>query len=446
MECPGSLSELAQAPGGCNSRLEVTLEEPDRLLGGVGGYLLGLRPRLPAAVWTVVAGGAVSALGNGFVLPYGSIYLHVVRGIPIPVVGALLSFSALASLLVAVAGGTLVDRLSPKAVILLGLGFQTLGFASLGFATGIPQAALSLGLVGLGAGCFYPALGALLAAITTRAERAAAASLQYAANNLGIGLGAIVGGLLVSTSRPGTFTLVYLLDAATFVVFAAVAILRVPSGRHREERVRSSGYVAVLRDWRFMGVVVFNVMVVVSTYSQLDTSVPLYARVFLRVPTAAIGLILAANTGFIVLAQLPLARLVRRVPRTQTLTLCGAVWSACWMVGWLASLERGMAAAAWLGVFAVTFGAGECLLSATLGPLVADLARPALRGRYMATFNLSWAIGLLVGPSLGGVLVGSFLRPWMWLIWAMVAVGLALWASLLTRWLPEAVNLGPSSA
>ena len=422
------------------------MEEPDRLLGGVTGYLLGLRPRLPAAVWTVVAGGAVSALGNGFVLPYGSIYLHVVRGIPIPVVGALLSFSALASLLVAVAGGTLVDRLSPKAVILLGLGFQTVGFASLGFATGIPQAALSLGLVGLGAGCFFPALGALLAAITTRAERTAAASLQYAANNLGIGVGAIVGGLLVSTSRPSSFTLVYLLDAATFVVFAAVAILLVPSGRHREALAKSSGYLAVLGDWRFMAVVLFNVMVVVSTYSQLDSSVPLYARVFLRVPTAAIGLILAANTGFIVLAQLPLARAVRTVPRTTTLTLCGAVWAACWMVGWLASLQRGLAAAAWLGVFAVIFGAGECLLSATLGPLVADLARPALRGRYMATFNLSWSIGLLVGPSLGGVLVGSFLRPWMWLTWAAVAVGLAAWASLLARWLPEAVNRAPLPA
>lgn len=419
------------------------MEEPDPSRGGVASYLLGLRPQLPAPVWTVVAGGAVSALGNGFVLPYGSIYLHVVRGIPIPVVGALLSLSALASLLVGVAGGSVVDRLSPKVVILMGLGFQTAGFTSLGFATGVPQAALSLALVGLGAGSFFPALGALLAAITTRAERSAAAALQYAANNLGIGLGAVVGGLLVSTSRPSTFTLVYLLDAATFVAFAAVTLALVPSGRHTGARVQRGGYPAVLRDWRFMAVVGFNALVVVSAYAQLDSSVPLYARVFLRVPTTAIGLILAANTGFIVLAQLPLARAVRSLPRSRTLSLCGGVWAACWLIGWLASFQRGLAAAAWLGVFAVVFGVGECLLSATIGPLVADLARPALRGRYMATFNLSWAVGLLVGPGVGGVLVGSFMRPWMWAIWALVSVGLAVWAGLLGRWLPVAVNTSP---
>ncbi len=87
----------------------------------------------------VVVGGAISALGSGFVMPYGSIYLHVVRGLAIPVVGAILSLSALSSLVVATVGGTLVDRASPKALIPAGLGAQTAGFGYLGLGTGHHQ-------------------------------------------------------------------------------------------------------------------------------------------------------------------------------------------------------------------------------------------------------------------------------------------------------------------
>jgi len=391
----------------------------------------------------VVAGGAVSALGNGFVMPYGSIYLHVVRGIPIPVVGGILSLSALASLMMAAIGGPLVDRISPRALILVGLMAQTAGFGYLGFVVSLPEAALAMLLIGVGAGCYFPAIAAMLAAITTRAERTSAASLQYAANNLGVGVGAILGGIIVSTSRPASFTTVYLIDAATFVAFAMLVVILVPSGRPGVRQTGGSGYRAVLRDLRFMAVVGFNGIVVIAAYSQLDSAVPLYARVFLAVPTAAIGLMLAANTGFIVVAQLPVARAVRRLPRSRTMSLGGMAWMGAWLIGEVASLNRGLVAAAWLGLFAVVFGLGECLLSSTIGPLVADLAPPHARGRYMATFNLSWSVGLLIGPSVGGLLVGSFLRPSMWLIFAFISLILVVWGRVLGQHLPLSANTPP---
>jgi hypothetical protein len=38
-------------------------------------------------------------------------------------------------------------------------------------------------------------------------------------------------------------------------------------------------------------------------------------------------------------------------------------------------------------------------------PLIADLAPPALRGRYMATAGLSWWLGLALAPTLGAQLL-----------------------------------------
>jgi MFS family permease len=425
-------------PGG----LSPEFSPPASSVGPIA-YLRSLKPELPRSVWTVIAGVAISAVGNGFVLPFGSIYLHVVRGLPIPLVGLIISCAALASLLAGALGGSLVDRLGPRTMMLGGLSLQAAGYLWFGFATSAPEAGLSMLLIGAGLGCFYPAMASLLASVTTRLQRSAAASLQYAATNLGIGVGAVIGGLIVSTSSPSSFTTIYLVDAVTFLLFGALVVTLVPSGRHLPEAHERASYAVVLRDRIFLALIAFNAVLVLSTYAQLETSVPLYARVFLGVPTVALGVILAANTGFIVLAQLPISRAVRHLDRSRTLGLSAGAWVLTWLIGEVASLTHGLTASLLLGVFAVCFGLGECLLSATIGPLVADLAPAAVRGRYMAAFNLSWGMGLLVGPTIGGLVVGSVLRPGMWLLWATVAAGLVIFAQRLGKHLPVAANRGP---
>ena len=61
----------------------------------------------------------------------------------------------------------------------------------------------------------------------------------------------------------------------------------------------------------------------------------------------------------------------------------------------LAFLARDAAAGADAALMAaaVVIGIGECVHTAALMPLVADLAPEALRGRYMAAVGLSWWIG-----------------------------------------------------
>jgi MFS family permease len=54
----------------------------------------------------------------------------------------------------------------------------------------------------------------------------------------------------------------------------------------------------------------------------------------------------------------------------------------------------------------IMVGLGECFFTTALMPLVADLAPPALRGRYMASMSLCWWIGLAIAPTLGLQLLG----------------------------------------
>jgi MFS family permease len=85
---------------------------------------------------------------------------------------------------------------------------------------------------------------------------------------------------------------------------------------------------------------------------------------------------------------------------------------------------------------------GECLHTTALMPLVADLAPPALRGRYMATIGLSWWLGLALAPTLGTVLLSTS-APAAMLAASATALAAGASALALERDLPAAVRLTP---
>ncbi|MGH7903446.1 MAG: MDR family MFS transporter [Candidatus Dormibacteraceae bacterium] len=420
--------------------------------GAARAYVRSLRPDLPRAMWVVVGAQLLSAIGTGFVLPFGTIYLHFVRGIPIPVVGTVISTISLGGLVVNFAGGGLIDRFGARRVVLGGVGFQAAGFLVFAFAAEVPVAFAAALLAGIGNGLFFPAMATVIANLTTSRQRSGAASLQYVAINIGIGLGSVIGGFVVSVQHPSTFVAVYLANAVSFAVFGLLIAAWVPELRtgpaqtaaggppRAPDRQPRSGYRAVLRDRAFLGLVGFNSVVVMTGYAQLDSAMPLYAKTYLGVQPSALGLILAANTAFIVVLQLPITRAVRHLRRTRVLAAFAGTWAVAWLIGFGASAMTGLAAAVGLGVTAVVFGIGECLLTSTMAPLSMDLAPETARGTYMASVSLSWSVGLLVGPALGGVVVGSALHQAFWPLLALSAVGLVGWALALEARIPGGAN------
>ena len=101
------------------------------------------------------------------------------------------------------------------------------------------QAAALLALEGAGTACFWPGQSTLLSRLTRPERTHSAFALQRISMNLGLGLGGVIGGLIASTSHPGSFTTLFLLDAATFLVFVGIlATVHEPAAK---PLVRDSG-------------------------------------------------------------------------------------------------------------------------------------------------------------------------------------------------------------
>jgi MFS family permease len=86
--------------------------------------------------------------------------------------------------------------------------------------------------------------------------------------------------------------------------------------------------------------------------------------------------------------------------------------SAIFAVGLLAVLlapltHSTLTATTVLAGVAILIAIGECAQFIVLGPLVAEIAPPHLLGRYMSFYQLSFMVGVALGPAVGGVLLGT---------------------------------------
>jgi MFS family permease len=365
---------------------------------------------LSREVRRLVAGNTLSALGTGFTLPFLLIYFTDVRGFSVVTAGYVIATLGVVGLASVPFTGSLSDRVGPWRVLVGALLCNALGTAALAAVTEPWHAFAAISLIGAGSGAAWPAQSALIAVLVPPERRGRVFAVQFALLNLGIGIGGAVSGLLVDTSRVGTFEAIYVVDAFSFVAYAAI----LPTLRHAVVRpARASpgdppaGYREVVADRVFLRFCAVTLLLSCAGYGQVSAGFPAFVSDVAKVSTRAIGLAFAANTAVIVAAQLFVERRLQGRRRTRALAVVAGVWAVSWLVIGSSALLSGSMAAAAVIVGLGLFGFGETLWAPTGATLVNDIAPPHLRGRYNATSSLTWQLSSVIGPIVAGALLGA---------------------------------------
>jgi MFS family permease len=371
-------------------------------------WLRAFDPQLPREVWLLQLGGVMNSFGNGVILPFLVIYLHDVRGFGLGISGLVVAMSAAAQLVAGVLAGPLVDRLGPRPVLATGLVMQSVGFGLFPLVRSPWHAFVLIAVEGAGSAGFWPSQSTLIARLTPPARRHAAYAQQRVTMNLGIGLGGLTGGLIATVAHPSSFTVLFVLDALTFIAYVGVlALIHDPGVADEEQSSERSSYRAVIRDRLFVRLWVLNFLFVTAGYS-LFNLVPPFARDHAHLSERQIGVVFFVNTGLIVLLQLPISRAIEGHRRLRALALMPAMWIATWLLVdaggyWL----TGTGAFVVITIALAIFGVGECFHGPAHQALVAEIAPDHLRGRYFAVHSLSWGLAGTVGPAAGGFLLAA---------------------------------------
>lgn len=390
-------------------------------------------------MYVLQSGLVLNALGNGAAAPFMVIYLHDVRGLPLALAALAGSVAGVAALASALASGSLSDRIGPRPTMIGGLALSTGAYLLYPLVRSSWEAFAVALLAGVGIGTWLTMQSTLLAAITPAPLRHRAFAQQRVAANIGLGLGGLTAGLLLTVGDPASFTRLFLINAGTFAVYATfVSRLRVVSEPRATESGRS--YRVVLADRPFAALAVLTFLLVASAVALLASLLPLYAHDEVGASGRTIGLMFLLNSLMIVVLQLPIARLHEGHRRMSGFALTSLLFAAAWLLVETAGFLK---ADVLLVAAVLVFAIGECLYDTIVGPLVADLASDGLRGRYMALNGFAWQLGFIAGPAIGGLILAADTHA-LWPAAAAVCALTAVGALLLEPHLPTATRLTPS--
>jgi MFS family permease len=413
------MSDSNDSGGGLGQAIPDTTQAPqhDRFT------LRGFWRALPTPGRWLLSTTAISTLGRGMTLPFTVIYVHEVRGVPLDVAGLLMGLIAVVALVVTGPMGALIDRLGSRVVLVWGNVAQLAGAVVLAFATSVPAFVLAFTLLGISFGVGWPGFNALTASIVTGPLRTQFFGINFALVNLGIGVGGIVSGFLTDVDRPGTFTAIFLVDAACVLVPIGLLLgpLRHVAGRPEQPPAGAPdeagvGYLTILRKPAVLWITGLTFLSSFVGYGQMEAGFPAFARQVSEVSTRTIGFAFAANTVVIVTMQFLVLRFIDGRRRTRVFLVLVGLWAAAWLLLGATGLAAGtVAAAAGVIVFHVLFGLGETMLQPTVPAIVNDLASDRDRGRFNAVSSGAFQMGAITAPivagwllnrQLGGVFIG----------------------------------------
>lgn len=382
--------------------------------------MLASYANLPRTVYTICVGMFINRAGT-MLYPFLTLYLTQKMGWSASGATAAVSALGAGAIGATLTGGHLADVVGRRFVMLSALFGGASALVVLIFLERPWAIVTCLAVFSFLAEMYRPAAGAMLADLVEPKRRAHAYSLNYLAINLGFCVAPLIGGVIIAR---GDFSLLLVVDAATTVCFGLVILFGVretldkgqkadggsPSGDgHASEA--DTGFLGamahIIRDRVF---VIYGVatLCIALVFMQSLTTLPLYLQ-SRGIGAEQYGRIIAVNGAMIVLFQIPLTERISRMHRGTVICLASVITAAGFGL-------TSIAVAPWHFVATViVWTLGEMMAAPTSMAVAADLAPKRLRARYMGVFTMSFSAGNVLGVPLGGLVLANFGGPALWL-------------------------------
>lgn len=356
---------------------------------------------MPKQVWLLIIGTLINTVGNSFLWPLNSIYIHDHLGKSLTVAGIVLMLNSLAGVFGNLVGGFLFDKWGGYKAILIGVVLNLVSILLLTFWHDWPQYVIFLAMLGFSGGIVYPAIYAIAGSAWPEGGRKAFNSI-FLANNVGVAIGPALAGIVADIKFDYVFSanlffyvLFFILVLTTFKRFdvAQMTTKAIPQG----EKGRQKGPV--------LAIAILSISLVVCwlSYSQWSATISSYTQ-GLGMSLSQYSLLWTINGVMIVAVQPFIKPLVTRWEKKvkHQLVLGLVLMSASFMVVYFAQDFKIFVAA----MVILTFG--EVFFSPVI-PLIANkLAPQGQQGFYQGLVNSATTIGRMIGPVFGGFMVDVY--------------------------------------
>ena len=353
---------------------------------------------MPKSVWFLIIGMVVNTVGNSFLWPLNTIYMHEELGQSLSTAGLVLMANAAAGVVGNLLGGFLFDRLGGFRTIMVASILTIIGLAGLTIWHGWPHYIWFLALIGFTGGMIFPCMFAMVGTAWPEGGRRGFNAI-YLAQNLGVAFGPALAGVIANYS----FDYIFIANLMMYIVFFAISFSykTIPQGygiapsnvisEGKQIKDKSSLYALCI-----LGI---GYMLGWAVYTQWTTTISAYTQE-IGISLNQYSLLWTVN-GLLIVAGQPLINpLIKRLgDRYQVMIVTGVlIFILSFYVLTFAENFRMFLVA----MIILTFG--EMFVWPTVPTIVSTLAPPGRDGFYQGLINSFNTLGKMIGPVAGGLL------------------------------------------
>ncbi|GAB3799074.1 MFS transporter [Virgibacillus kimchii] len=355
-------------------------------------------------IWLLVIATTINVTGASFLWPLNTIYMHNELGRSLAFAGFILMLNQAASIAGNLIGGALFDKISAYKTILFGTGFAMTAAFFLSFLhENITAYSILLIMIGFGAGVTWPVMFAMAGSLWPEGGRRAFNAI-YVAQNLGVALGATIGGYIASIS----FDYIFMANASLFLVFFLIVVITFkPMDQERDRQMQASvmdqrGEIKSKSAFTALIILCSGFLITWLAYSQWQSTIASHTQ-DIGIPLEQYSTLWAINGFLIVLGQ-PLVKWFAGKVTSQKkhIYIGNTILMASFTLAMFSDIFTMFAVAM------VILTLGEMLVWPAVPTLANELAPRNRKGFYQGMVNSTAAAGRMTGPLIGGLIVDLF--------------------------------------
>ena len=375
-------------------------------------------------VYTLFGLAFLATLGYGIMIPSLSVHAHSL-GASNSAIGVIVSAFAGAQLLTQIPMGRLSDRFGRIFFIVTGFAIIALAATLYNFATDPKQFIVLQAIAGVGSGCLWPPLMALLTDQVNPAERGRMMGTFNTVFFLGVGMGPLIGGLIAGAFGPSAVFNAWGIVAIGGGVLCLIALKDVGHQKRldaaqlaRDNKTDIPLVKPGMWPTFVAGCVVRSRGGVCSSFN--NALLPLYALAMFDATPAMIGSFMFIHGLGLAFFNIPGGLLTDKIGRRVPVIVGSLVASAG--VLWYSAATGYWALLAAVGLA----GAGSAFSTPAIAALCADICDPRRRGEAFGYFLTSFNLGMVMGGLVFGF-VSDLVGLWgAVLTWGFTSLTLSL--------------------
>ncbi|WP_267201154.1 MDR family MFS transporter [Limosilactobacillus kribbianus] len=345
------------------------------------------------------------SIGNSFVWPLTTIYMHQQLHESLTVSGIVLLFYSGANVVGSYISGLLFDKRNPRHLMLAGVSLATVVIATMIFFNDWPIYAILLTAIGFFNGWIITMVNSF--GTKLRMDGRYVFNMLYFANNLGMVIGTTIVGPLYQYAH-GNISPLFSITTVLYVLFTLVVFLFFHEDPHPqpvdEARFKSDepAVTKIPRANLWISWIFFITLCIVWTmYEQWSSNLSVFMT-SQGISMTKYSLLWTINGILVVLMQLILTWLNRfyNNPYAQ-------VYVGIFTVGLSFVLLLFATNYLWFVIAMVILTIGEATAFPTMPAIVNTLSPVEVKGKYQGILNAFSSLGKAFGPLFGGVVIGA---------------------------------------